>query len=283
MRQKPLRLLVAGMLTVVLGVTGTVQPAQAAPSSLKPTATDPYTTLIEVGAGLLKSVLSGGGVSEADLARAVAQITAQIDQAKTEIINHIDAIGSAEVQACVRTNTIEFASINSMPRTVLQLWAQSATACASKATAYLNALVSPAAVDHVGWLVGEIYTIVIAARTKANLTEGLDLVRQDEISAFTSVRTKLTPPETTSFGPVPRCVTWWQYADPNGFIDELYYSCYAYNGDFAQRMQAFWAGTGVPAEPPIDYEGVRAEASKRTSRPVAISALVSLRNVHPGR
>jgi hypothetical protein len=278
-KRRLLRSVVGAVVAAALAVSATAQPVQA--RDVKPAAVDPYSIIIEIGISLLGKAFGGGGVSEAELNAAVAQITAQIEQTKTDIINHVDAIASAEVQACARTHTIEFKSINSMSPTVLQLWAQRATECATLATAYLRALTSGQAVDNIGWVVGEIFTIVIAARTKARLTEGLDLVRQDELSAFTSVRDKLTPPERTSFGTNPQCVTWWQLADPSGFLDYLYYTCYAYNGDNAYGAQAYWAGTGVAAEGPIDYEGVRVQATRRTSRALAISTLAALQNVHP--
>jgi hypothetical protein len=260
LRRRLLRSLTAGVLAAALGVAGNAQPVHAAPTDVRPLAVDPYTIIAEIGINLLSRAFSGGGVSEADLAQAVAQITAQIEQAKTDIINHVDAIASAEVQACARANTIEFASINSMSRTVLQLWAQSATACATKATAYLNALTSPAAVDNIGWLVGEIFTIVVAARTKGGLTEGLDLVRQDEISAFQSVVSKLTPTNCTKYrvrdGEVPGNIeSWWE--------------CFAYNGDFGQSDSAFRG-----REP--DRAQAEGRASRNTSRPIAQNALPQL-------
>jgi hypothetical protein len=289
LRRRLLRPVLAGVLAVVLAAAGTAQDAK--PDEVKLVgnvqvqAVDPYAILTQVAIDLLGRVFGGGGVSEADLARAVAQIQAQIEQIKVEIINHVDLIASAEVQACVRTHTIEFLSIETMPRTVLQLWAQRATECAEKATAYLGVLTSGQAIDNIGWLVGEIFSIVVTARTKAGLTAGLDLVRQDEIRAFQSVKTKLTPPDTTSFGPAPRCVTWWQYADPSGFYDELYYQCWGYNGSFAGASQKYAAGSGgAPwgaVEPPIDYEGVRSTATQNTSRPLAISALADLLNLRP--
>jgi hypothetical protein len=263
-KRRLLRSLAAGTLAVTLGLTGTVTPAHAAPV-VKPMAVDIYSLIAEIGIQLLSQVFSGGGgVSEADLNAAVAQITAEIEQTRTEIINHIDLVASADVQACVRTNTIEFASINSMSRTVEQLWAQSATACATRATAYLNALTSPAAVDNIGWLVGEIFTIVIAARTKGGLTEGLDLVRQDEISAFNSVVVKLIPP----------CESYSVPLSPIVPIAEIHVVCTEYNGDSAEGVYTVLGGQIIGT--PLDPETLNVQAARNTSRPGAQSALAGL-------
>jgi hypothetical protein len=269
-----LRSLTAGMLAAALSVAGNAQPVHAAPTDVRPLAVDPYSIIIEIGINLLSHAFSGGGVSQAELAQAVAQITAQIEQTKTDIINHVDAIASAEVQACARTNTIEFASINSMSRTVLQLWAQSATACATRATAYLHALTSPAAVDNIGWLVGEIFTIVIAARTKGGLTEGLDLVRQDEISAFETVVNKLTPDCQTA--------VWWPGGGPDPDADSYHeYTCKAYTGRQSRFTELYQAGTLVT--PPVDLAAMKDEAARGTSWSAAVAALASLRAVVPPR
>jgi hypothetical protein len=263
-----LRSITAGLLAVAL-VSGTAQNAQAAPGDVKPMAVDPYSIIIEIGINLLGRAFAGGGVSETDLNAAIAQITAQIEQAKTDIINHVDAVASAEVQACVRTHTIEFQSINSMSPTVRQLWAQNATSCAELATAYLGALTSGQAVDNIGWLVGEIFTIAIAARTKAGLIEGLSLLREDEVTAFTRVRDKLTPScyyhQDPSGAPI---VAFWRY-----------YTCTAYNGVTATGQEFHVGATVRP--PLIDPPAVEAEATKNTSRPVAISSLATLQNIHP--
>jgi hypothetical protein len=264
LRRRLSRSFAAGVLAAALSLTSTPAPAHADPTDFETMAVDPYSIIIEIGINLLGRAFSGGGVSEADLANAVAQITAQIEQTRTEIINHIDAVASAEVQACVRTNTIEFASINSMSRTVLQLWAQNATACATKATAYLNALTSDAAVDNIGWLVGEIFTIVIVARTKGGLTEGLDLVRQDEISAFNSVIAKLTPD----------CYTYAVNLSPIVPIAEMHLVCTEYNGDQAEGTWTILGNQVIG--PPLDTAAVWNQAARNTSRPLAQAALAGL-------
>jgi len=265
LRRKLWRSAAAGALAVALSITGTGTRANAV-------GVDPYSIIAEIGIQLLSRAFSGGGgVSEAELAQAVAQITAKIEQTKVEIINHIDAVASAEVQACARANTIEFASINSMSRTVLQLWAQSATTCATKATAYLNALTSPQAVDNIGWLVGEIFTIVIAARTKAGLVEGLDLVRQDEISAFNAVESKLTP---------ACCVIrnyWTPSPDGGPPLDQtIYYTYTAYNGDTGTTYAYYFRGQ-LRVEP--NHTGASNEAARNTSRSLAQQALPTLRSL----
>lgn len=254
------RSIVAGVLAAVLCIPGAARPAQAV---------EPYSTIISIGISLLSRAFAGGGVSEADLNAAIAQITAQIEQTKTDIINHVDGVASAEVQACVRTAVIEFQSINAMSPTIRQLWAQNATACAELGTAYLGALTSGQAVDNIGFIIGDIFTIAIAARTKAGLVEGLSLLREDEVIAFTRVRDKLTP-------------SCYYYQEPTAYpiiAFFKYYTCTAYNGATATGQEFHLGSTIRP--PLIDPPAVEAEATKGTSRPVAITSLVALQDVHP--
>jgi hypothetical protein len=284
MRTRLLRAVAAGILVVTIGLAGT---AQAAPAASRQKAAEASAAALVgfdwVGAVITvaTALLSGGGGS-AEVDAALRQILASIEASKTEIIRHVDLIAAAEIQSCFRSATIEFTDIDTMGTSVRQLWAQSVTRCATDATSYLRAIVAAEAVDNIGKIVGPLFAIVVAARTKAGFTNGLDLVLADEISSYESVKTKLTPPETTTFAvPPPRCVTWWQYPDPSGFIADLYYTCTTYNGDSAQGVQQYWYPSMTPATPPIDKAAIQAEATRNTSRQTAIDALARLRNLRP--
>jgi len=222
------RSLVAVALTTTLCVAGTAAPAQAGGQPQRPPeATTSVVAFDWIGAAIaVIGLLRGGGSSDA----AVRQVMAAVEAAKTEIINHTDLIASAEVQACVEANTIEFANIDFLPRTPLILWAQSATQCATLATAFGRAVQSPQAADNIGFLVGSIFAIVFAARARAGLPEGINLILQDEISAYQAVLAKIGPPPGAC---VPFRI--------QGQIE--YYTCTAFNGDTgrAYPASAAWA------------------------------------------
>ncbi len=216
-------------------LAGTGTPAQAAAPRARPDAapTGPVTSVVAfdwVSAAIaVVGLLRSGGNSDA----AVRQVMAAVEAARTEIINHVDLLASAEVQACVEAATIEFANIDLLPRTVLILWAQEATRCATLTTAFAGAVVSKQAVDNIGFVVGSIYAIVFAARARAGLTEGINLILQDEITAYEWVYSKLD----------------WPAAAPGSCVAVRienrvdHYTCTAYNGDIgmATNTRAAWS------------------------------------------
>jgi hypothetical protein len=267
MRTGLLRGAVTATLVVALGVGGTAVPAQAATYRTTADARAQLVGFDWVGTAItvVALALSGGGGST-DLDAAVQQINAAIQASKTEIIDHIDAVAAAEVQACARSATIEFADINTLSTSVLQLWAQSATSCATKAKAYLEALQSPRAADNIGWVIGPLFAIVVAARTKARLTNGIKLVLQDQISSYELVVAK----------DKAACSDAWQTWQDNewGFYTEHRYTCTAFNGEQASWME-YWYGSNV--ENPIDHTYVEEYPMRDTARPVAQNALPRLR------
>ncbi|GIE86082.1 hypothetical protein [Actinoplanes regularis] len=193
-------------------------------------------------------------LTERDLAGIAA-----VESAKNDIIAHTDRIAAADVQACARQHTIEFTDIDSMSRTVLQLWAQSATGCATLATSYANAVQTPQAVDDIGAVLPALFAIVIAARGRAGLVNGINLVVQDQIRAYETVVAKLTPTNCVKKG----------NKEP-GTPREKWWECTAYNGDWGQSTWVY-----APAEP------VRAQAenaaTRNTSRPPLLDGLPRLR------
>jgi hypothetical protein len=266
--RRVLRCFAAAGLAAAIGATGLVGPARAVEPKAQVQAAAFGFDWVSLTIAVIGALSSGGG-GGGDLDAAVRQIVAAVEQAKTDIINHTDAIAAADVQACVRSATIESTNIESFPPPVLILWAQNATSCATLASAYANTLTSPAAVDNIGQLVGPIYSIVLAARAKAGLANGTDLILQDEIRAYEAVVAKL----------LPACR---DYSDPSGapiVAFWAYYECVAYNGDRAVGKE-FHVGARI-LEPRIDRPAVEAEATRNTSRPTAIDALARLRPLRP--
>ncbi|WP_432973908.1 hypothetical protein [Dactylosporangium sp. CA-233914] len=264
------RALLAAVLGIAVGVAGTAVPAGAAPrpadaARLQAVGGFDWASL---AVSVALTVLGGG--SSGDIDAAVQRIIAAVEQSRTDILNHIDAIAAADVQACARQHTIEFADINNMSRTVEQLWAQDATRCATLATAYLNAVQSQAAADTIGLLIGEIYAIAMAARAKGGF--GVNLLLQDEISSYHTVITKLEPScvehKISEYDSRGRVVT-----------TEIQYTCTAYNGDIGYDSEDYYRGKRT--SPPLDREAVKDTATRNTSRAVAKAALPGLEAVLP--
>lgn len=257
MRKRLRNSLVAAGLAVAITVTAVpATPAQAAPRGAMQAMAFDWVSLVVAVAGHL---LSGGGSEDDSLKAAVQQIVAAVESAKNDIIAHTDAIAAADVQACARQHTIEFSDIENMSNTVRQIWAQNATACATLATAYVNTVQTPQAVDNIGHVLPSLFAIVIAARGRANLPNGINLVIQDQIRSYEAVVAKLTPTNCVKKG----------NKEP-GSPREKWWECIAYNGDWGQSG---WVT--APAEP------IRAQAenaaTRNTSRPAALSGLPQLR------
>jgi hypothetical protein len=265
--------LAAAGLAVAMAATGTVQPAQAAEAETRATgvqAAGPEFDWAGLVISVVGALLGGGGSSDAAIQAAVQQIKAAIEQAKTDIIRHTDLIAAAEVQACVRAATIEFTNIEVFSEPVLDSWAQTATSCATKATEYVNAVVSPQAADNIGYLIGPIFSIVLAARAKAGLVYGTDLVLAAQIRAYEGVIARDRP----------ECTDRWQtWPDPvDTWYSEHTYTCTAFNGDQASWLE-YWYGSNV--DNPIDYTWVEEYPMRNTARPIAQEALPRLRGALP--
>ncbi|GFJ93990.1 hypothetical protein Prum_076320 [Phytohabitans rumicis] len=267
-----LRTVAAGTLAVAIAVAGAGQPAQAAPQDNSATNVSAqafdWVTAVLVVAG---SVFGGG--SSSDLDAAIQQVIAAIEASEVRILNHVDAIASAEVQACARSHTIEFADINFMSTSVRQLWAQEATRCAGLASAYLDAVQSKQATDNIGHVIGEIYAIAIAARAKAGLVNGIDLLIRDQIRSYETLVVKLAPACTED-----RVIE--RDFDGRVVIVEIQYHCVAYNGDDAFGIEVWRRGTILVGRP-LDREAVANYATRNTSRAVAQTALPRLRSALP--
>jgi hypothetical protein len=263
---------VAAGLAVTIGVAGTVQPAAAAErdagaapavQAQASVITFDWTGLVIAAAG---AILGGGG-GGSGLEAAIQQIEAAIEQAKNDIIAHADAVAAADVQACVRAATIEFTNIDTYPPPVLMLWAQNLNGCAARASAYARTLVSRPAVDNIGYLIGPIYSMLLAAWGRAGLVNGVDLIIQDEVSAYEAVMAKL----------VPSCWHNWIF-DDNPRVFEVEIFCEVYPGKVGKDIRFIGWPAGRP-EPRVPYDRAIERADALTSRSIAIAALPRLRGV----
>ena len=266
MRARLLKGLAAASLAVSIAVAGTGVPAQAAETRRTIATADNQVFAVDwVSLGIaVAGYLFGGGGGGGGLQAAINEIKAAIEQSKTEIIAQIDAIAAAEVEACLEAHTIEFLNIDFMDEYTLRAWAQNATSCATQASAFAGAVQSPQAVDKIGFVIGPIFAIVLAARAQAGFINGTDLVLQSQIRAYEAVVTKLTPTNCQLI----------VISEGSAFY-EKWWTCTAYNGDVGRSSPCFGRNC-LPNRATAENQ-----ATRNTSRPVAVGALPRLRSTLP--
>jgi hypothetical protein len=209
----------------------------------------------------VQTIASNSGHGQnAQLEAAKQQILAAVASAKQEILDHIDGIAAADVQACTQAAVTKFAQIDSLPPDLLGPFVNGAVDCATLSVAYFNAVQDPAAADNIGKLMGVIYSIAMASFTKYGLSIR-DLLTQ-LIGGYENVVVKLTPTNCTKYR-----------AREPGFPVEKWWECTAYNGDSGSSDVV----VGSNLEP------IRAQAengaSRNTSRATAMNALPQLRAI----
>jgi hypothetical protein len=254
MRRKSLRAMVAGFGAAMLVVAGGTQPASAVTAD----EISKYLDIANKAVTLVKNIL-GGGVSDADLKNAVAQIVAAVNTAKTQIMSHIDAITAAEVSACARHHVIEFADIDRFSTDTLQSWAQAATGCATLAQSMVGTVTDKAAADNIGLALNVVGPIALAARARAGFsTLGLiDTLRTGNLTILTAV--------------APAC-TWTSVATPVIGVFLRTYTCTAYNGEQASAS-GLYNRLGQPVGIPINEAQIQAQATSHTGRALAVAVL----------
>jgi hypothetical protein len=250
MRRRFVNGVVAATVAVVLTVSGTTQPAQAA-----------WKDWANIIVSVAQSLLGGGN----DIERAKREIIAAVENAKQEILDHIDAIAAADVEACTEAAVTKIAQIDSMPGSLLGPFVNGAVDCAALSRSYFNAVQSLSAADTIGKLMGVIHGIAMVGFAKYGLsTTGL---LDGVISGYQAVVTKLAPTcsEQTirEYDSMGRVVT-----------VEIQYTCVAYNGDSAWDSELYYRGR--LQGPPLDRARVDTEATRNTSRWIAQQALPTL-------
>jgi hypothetical protein len=265
MRRRLFRGVVAATLAVAVMLPGTISPAHAetpadSPASTQDLAADilKWINIAKTAYDLIRGILGGGGPSIAD---AIQQINAKIDEAKAEILAHIDAIATAEARACARHHVIEFADVNLFNADVLQRWAQDATGCATLIDSLIDTVADKAQSDQLGLALNVAGPIALAARVKAGFSTVL--LTETLRHGNNAVVSKL----------FPTCQQ-WSVREPATPIVEVFYGCTAYNGDYAEDSQIF--NRGRPIGAPISKPAVQNQSTARTSRAVAQSVLPSL-------
>jgi hypothetical protein len=242
---------------VVMAVSGTGAPARAEGEEV----------WIDVAVAVAQSLFGGGGGGSGDLEKAKQEIINAVNASRQEILDHIDAIASADVRACAEAGTLQINQIDAMDDFTLAVFMENAVNCATKSTAYFDAVQNLPAADNIAKLMGEIYSIAMVAFAKVGFTT-TDLL-DGLIRGYEAVLNKLKPTCET------RSHTW---ADPEyGWYTENTYTCKAFPTDtvWLAAWTEYWYGSNV--ENPIDYAYVEAYAMRNTARPVVEAALPQLR------
>jgi len=263
MRLRLLAASVVASLAVGVGVVAPAQPARAALGGW-------FDIIINAVVTIANRSGNGSG-GDPQLEAAKREIIAAVENAKQEILNHIDAIASAEVEACTNAAVTKFAQIDSMPGSLLGPFVNGAVDCAALSNSYFNAVQDPAAADNIGKLMGVIYSIAMAGFTKYGLsTTGL---LAGLISGYEAVVVKLKPNNCdvrSQFDPeiMPR--------PKRGDLIGWDMWCWAYNGDFG----GYAVDLPFPSTPTDAHLDVaRREAGKNISYGTALRALPPLRAV----
>jgi hypothetical protein len=244
------RRLVAIVLAMAVIVSVSIQPAHAEPASTQSVANiKDWINVASTAWNLIKSVLGSGGPSISD---AIQQIVAKIEQAKTEILSHIDAIATAEAKACAQHAVVEFADINLFNPDVLQQWTQNVTGCAISIDSLIGSVTDKGQKDQLGLALNIAGPIAIAARIKVGFSTSLliETLRHGENSIISQL--------------VPTCRQWTVIDPPT---TETTYRCDAYNGDWSTGEQSTYRGR--PQGPPINKPEVENQATRNTSRALA--------------
>jgi len=221
-------------------------PAQAAPA--RPATSDgavratvdpaTFIAIIKGAYDIYKSVTQGAAAQAA-----TAQILAAIESARTDIINHIDAIAAAQARACAQEAVIDFHDFEALTTDNKQAFALSTTSCVTLIDSLLAAVSDKAAADQLGFALDSVGPIALIVRTRSGLTN--TALVPVLVHANQRVVSVLEP----SCHPViiERFTEWF---------------CQSYNGDHAG--------------PDIPLSSVRNQAGRRTSWAVAKAVLPTL-------
>jgi len=175
MRRMLVRTAAAATLSLSVLLTGTAQPAQA----IDPVTTGQVITAAVKAYEAWKSNQSTGKVLDA------------INEAKTAIIAHADALAAADAKACTRHAVIEAEDAAHFSPDVLATWAQQVTGCVTLIDSLLNAVADKNAINELGFALGTVGPIALATRRQAGLsTAGVQAIL---IGSHTRVKTKAAP------------------------------------------------------------------------------------------
>ncbi|MFC7550655.1 hypothetical protein [Plantactinospora sp. GCM10030261] len=258
-RGRPARVLLAALLSIVVAVPIGARPAKAAID---------WTQVITAAISAISSWVNAGN-TQAAIEEATRQILSAVNSARNDILAQIQTITVAQTRACANHAVIEFADIERMTPDNMQRFAQDATGCAVAIESMISALTDPASVDQLGFAMNIVAPIALVARARTGLTtDGLENTLR---SANTQVASKI-------WASVRCGVPWSPDLDPelppprNGQIVSFYIYCDSHNGLGQAYVEVVWPNR----IPDSAWEAVMTDATRNTSRAIAVSVLPML-------
>jgi hypothetical protein len=187
------------------------------------------------------------------LEQATSDMLDAIDEAKDEILAHIDAIAAADAHACARGVIINAEHMASADESVRQQLAFDSVYCLSLIEAYLATVNDEAAVDTLGFALNALGPVVKMAYAQAGFPDDPDITDL-LVNGNLAVIAKL----------YPHCVVTALDGDSDGGFVEQTIRCTAYNGDMGFGFS--WVG-----DPDLESKKEKAAdmATRNTSRAVA--------------
>jgi hypothetical protein len=187
-----------------------------------------------------KSFASGGS----SVAAAVGQILNAIQAARDAIINHIDAIATADARACAQNAVVDFPNFERLTTDNQQAFALAATSCSNLINSLVGTVADKRAKDQLGYSANAVGPIALITRSRSGLGNStfVPVLR----STNQQVSTSLTPFCTNLLDPDSHKKVW---------------ACRAYDGGFDEE---------------IDRQFAQDIAARNTSWPVANQTLTQL-------
>lgn len=152
------------------------------------------------------------------LEQATSDILQAIASARTDILNHMDALAAAEARACARAGVIDFENIESMDLITKQVFALDLTYCLALLHDLIADLLDQSAVDELGFALH--ITGPLALLLYAHLAYKDQGLRHELINATASLDEALAP----------RCQQ-MRVCERGVPLCEFQVRCTAYNGD----------------------------------------------------
>jgi hypothetical protein len=191
------------------------------------------------------------------LDEATTKIINAINQAKEEIIDHIDDIAAGDGQACADSALIKLSNLRNMSSNQRQAFASANTDCVALIKARLGSVTSKPAIDDLGFALNTVGPIALLSYSYAGWTDTSTLLSRLR-SANGTVKSKLSP----------SCFPTYLTGDQEpGSVVEVILTCHSYHSP------AHTGRTWTFSNRAFDYTVARREAMRDTSYNVAVAVL----------
>lgn len=188
---------------------------------------------------------------------ATGQIISAIDDAKEDIMGHIELIDASEIVACADHAVNTLADIPAMSEDTLMQFAVDSAACLSEAKVKLDTYTFKPAIDNVAFAMHALGPIVLVAQQKAGFSTLGDqaTLREATLTAFNKLD--------------PTCSVTYTEEDDGTSNNEAHIRCVAHNGDVGEHSLFV-----TPTNPlSLGIAEAKLEAERNTSRPLSREAL----------